>query len=432
MGLEAATFIHQLNPANPVGAVDPKAQGDDHIRMIKATLQATFPNITGAVTVTLAQLNQWAGLAGNYNWSGQHRHLDGVVGAPAFSFVSDTNSGMYSNGADQLGFATAGVLRFNVSTTEIVSRLKVLSIDGTVGAPSYSFESDTNTGMYRHGAGQIGFVAGGVTGLRVHSTFVYAPVQMIGADGTVGAPQYAFNADLDTGMYRENPNEVRFAAGGVLSFLYDTVRFRPVLPVQGVDGVVGTPSYSFINDQDTGIYLSSTGVMQLAAGGVNALSITDPGATGMPVRIAVGQFGAADGTVGAPAISFVSDPNTGIYKFGSDVLGFSEGGTGYRVGFRSVPRSTTATTLAITDIGKCVAVSAAINIPASVFSAGDCLSIYNDSAASVNITTSAGTLRLAGTTTTGTRTLAARGMATLWFNVGGATPEVIASGPGVS
>lgn len=427
MGLEAATFIHQLNPANPVGAVDPKAQGDDHIRMIKATLQATFPNITGAVTVTLAQLNQWAGLAGNYNWSGQHRHLDGVVGAPAFSFVSDTNSGMYSNGADQLGFATAGILRFNVSTTEIVSRLKVLGVDGAVGTPSYSFESDTNTGMYRHGASQIGFVAGGVTGLRVHSTFVYAPVQMIGADGTVGAPQYAFNADSDTGMYRENANEVRFAAGGVLSFLYDTSRFRPLLPIQGTDGNVGTPSYSFIGDPDTGWYWNSSGNIRYSSNGVVRFDISNT--QFRPVGIPILPD---DGSAGAPIYSFSNDPDTGIYRPSADVCGFAEGGTGYRVGFRSVPRSTTATTLVINDIGRCVAVSAAINIPASVFSAGDCLSIYNDSAASVNITISAGTLRLAGTTTTGTRALAARGMATLWFNVGGATPEVIASGPGVS
>ena len=105
---------------------------------------------------------------------------------------------------------------------------------------------------------------------------------------------------------------------------------------------------------------------------------------------------------------------------------------GVSLGWLQVPRSTTVTTLAIGDVGKCVAITAAINIPASVFTAGDALSIYNDSAGSLNITISAGTLRLAGTTTTGTRALAARGLATLWFNVGGATPEVICTGPGVS
>ena len=57
MGLESATYISGLNSANPVHADDDVAQGDDHIRLIKSTLLATFPNITGAVTPTHTQLN---------------------------------------------------------------------------------------------------------------------------------------------------------------------------------------------------------------------------------------------------------------------------------------------------------------------------------------------------------------------------------------
>lgn len=57
MGLETAPFINSLNAANPVGGTDTKSQGDDHIRLIKAAIKATFPNITGAVTLTQAQLN---------------------------------------------------------------------------------------------------------------------------------------------------------------------------------------------------------------------------------------------------------------------------------------------------------------------------------------------------------------------------------------
>ena len=63
MGLEAATYIHQLVTTNPIGASDPKEQGDDHLRLIKQTIQNTFPAITGPVTVTQAQLNS-AGSSG--------------------------------------------------------------------------------------------------------------------------------------------------------------------------------------------------------------------------------------------------------------------------------------------------------------------------------------------------------------------------------
>lgn len=57
MALETATYIHELNAANPTGA-DQKLQGDDHIRLVKDTLQNTFPNLTGAVSATQDDLNK--------------------------------------------------------------------------------------------------------------------------------------------------------------------------------------------------------------------------------------------------------------------------------------------------------------------------------------------------------------------------------------
>jgi microcystin-dependent protein len=56
MALESASYINQLNSANPA-PTDLLAQGDDHIRLIKAVLQATFPNIDGPVTVDQDALN---------------------------------------------------------------------------------------------------------------------------------------------------------------------------------------------------------------------------------------------------------------------------------------------------------------------------------------------------------------------------------------
>ena len=56
MPLETATYINQLDSANPLGS-DPIAAGDDHIRLIKSAVKATFPNITGPVNLTQAQIN---------------------------------------------------------------------------------------------------------------------------------------------------------------------------------------------------------------------------------------------------------------------------------------------------------------------------------------------------------------------------------------
>lgn len=46
MGLETAVYLASLNSNNPAFN-DPKAQGDDHLRLIKASLQATFPDLAG-------------------------------------------------------------------------------------------------------------------------------------------------------------------------------------------------------------------------------------------------------------------------------------------------------------------------------------------------------------------------------------------------
>lgn len=103
---------------------------------------------------------------------------------------------------------------------------------------------------------------------------------------------------------------------------------------------------------------------------------------------------------------------------------------GVAVGYRSIPRSTTSGTATTADVGKCIAVSAGITIPNATFAAGDAISIYNDSASAVTITQGASlTLRQGGTTNTGNRTLAPRGMATVWFN---SASEAVITGAGVS
>lgn len=64
MALETGSFISSLVSSNPVGATDPKSQGDDHLRFIKAKLLETFPNITGAVTASHTELNLVTGATG--------------------------------------------------------------------------------------------------------------------------------------------------------------------------------------------------------------------------------------------------------------------------------------------------------------------------------------------------------------------------------
>lgn len=56
MGLETGTYINSLNSANPA-ATDALSQADEHLRLLKSTVKATFPSVTGAITGTHTAIN---------------------------------------------------------------------------------------------------------------------------------------------------------------------------------------------------------------------------------------------------------------------------------------------------------------------------------------------------------------------------------------
>lgn len=55
--------------------------------------------------------------------SGTIQSADGTVSAPGVTFTSDTNTGLYSIAGDNIGIATNGTKRFDISTTGITSTL---------------------------------------------------------------------------------------------------------------------------------------------------------------------------------------------------------------------------------------------------------------------------------------------------------------------
>jgi hypothetical protein len=103
---------------------------------------------------------------------------------------------------------------------------------------------------------------------------------------------------------------------------------------------------------------------------------------------------------------------------------------------RAAPIQTKASAyvLVATDAGQTIYIATGgVTINASILSAGDMVTIVNNSATAQTITAGASvTFRLAGTATTGNRTLSQYGMATFLCVVGGATPTYHCSGAGLS
>jgi hypothetical protein len=87
---------------------------------------------------------------------------------------------------------------------------------------------------------------------------------------------------------------------------------------------------------------------------------------------------------------------------------------------RNIPLQTKSApyTLVATDTGQCITTNSGVTVPASIFAANNVVTIYNNSGASITITQGGGlTLQFAGqsTSTTGNRTLALYGIATVLF-----------------
>lgn len=159
-------------------------------------------------------------------------------------------------------------------------------------------------------------------------------------------------------------------------------------------------------DWSTGLAAGSTGIAFIGYNGTTKSAGKFDGGTTAPSNTTRLNY---DGNLYANTFYASSTSSWGT---NSTVLSTTE----YTDRLLSIPISSTTTTAVLTDKGKCIVITAGLTIPASVFAAGDIVSLYNNSAADLTITQGSGlTLRKSGSTTTGNLVLPLRGIASIWF-----------------
>jgi hypothetical protein len=137
---------------------------------------------------------------------------------PTYAFYGDPDTGIYSDSADVLKFSTGGTLRVSMDSTSVTADVPFYALDGTSGSPSFSFQSQSNTGFYYRGANQVGYSSNGTarwyadSNLIASETATGARIRM--SAGAVGAPTYSFDGDSDTGLFSDTANTLQFAVGG--------------------------------------------------------------------------------------------------------------------------------------------------------------------------------------------------------------------------
>jgi hypothetical protein len=105
----------------------------------------------------------------------------GSVSAPGIAFTGDSNTGIYSSTADNVSLVTGGAARATASSTglavtgaltassTVTASGVVLGPAGSVSAPSFSFSTDTNSGLYSGGSDIVRIATGGTDRVTVAS-----------------------------------------------------------------------------------------------------------------------------------------------------------------------------------------------------------------------------------------------------------------------
>ena len=142
----------------------------------------------------------------------------------------------------------------------------------------------------------------------------------------------------------------------------------------------------------------------VSGAGINAYLASPPAIGG--TAAAAGSFTTVAASGAVTAVGAVSSSAAAV----SDLVG----------NVRNIPQLTKSApyTLVATDNGQCIVTNSGVTVPASIFAANNVVTIYNNSGSSITITQgSSMTLQFAGqsTSTTGNRTLALYGIATVLF-----------------
>jgi len=296
-----------------------------------ATAIATKANSADVYTQTAAN-NAFVDVAGDT--------MTGALGLTQIMAPADTTDKLYNVGGSlffggvQLGASSldkdaindAGTLGFDWLDSEVADALTIAG--GSVNNDSFSAygdltaESKIGTGSTQVAAGDhdhmLQSLGGAVTDAQVPDTITIN-------GGTVNNNSFSAVSDL-TAESAIGTGAGQVAAGNhdhMLQNLSGTATDSQIAnALTIVGGSVNNDSFSALSDlmAETAI---GTGSGQVAAGdhghALSALSgsVTD---AQVPDNITINGVDAADDTVGAPAITYANDPNTGIHRPGADQL----------------------------------------------------------------------------------------------------------------
>lgn len=303
--------------------------------------------ISGAKTFSTAIVGSLTGNASTATTLQTARTL--TIGSTGKSF---NGSGNVTWSLAEIGAQAAGNY-VTTDTTQTITAAKTMSgvltmsgvqfraHGGTAALPGITFGADTDTGFTNPAANVLALSTTGAERLRVTSagnlliattTDNGDKLQVSGdstlsrvkvGDGSVTAPSIAFSADTNTGFYRVGAETIGVTTSGSLSMTFANGSVTSAVPFMLQNGSTTAPSLTFAADTNTGMYLSAANQLSITTGGSEAFRAL----AGGDVYVFGRTMGVSGGTAAAPAFTWTSDTDTGMYRVSSNVIGFSTGGT---------------------------------------------------------------------------------------------------------
>lgn len=207
MPVEGATYISQLDATLPAGN-QPRSEGDNHLRLLKSVLKATFPNVTGPVSATHTVLNGLNDRVATLEGKALQTAADGTY---SFSDKLLTNVG-YPTAIGKQGASTKWVSDYLLGVmSSVFYPVGSLYITLNPGNPSLYFGFGT---WVAYGTGYALVSAGtGTDGLGVSQNFpantVVGEYRHTLTTGEIPAHQHGMTNNLN------NNNTAVQAGGGV-------------------------------------------------------------------------------------------------------------------------------------------------------------------------------------------------------------------------
>ncbi len=157
---------------------------------------------------------------------------DGTVGNPSVDFVLDNDTGFYRAGSGITNYTSNGVNTVTLGTGGVTATRVFATSLGTQAAPSFSFSTETNTGIYNIGAGTIAMTVSGSRKCQLTtSAFEMQSHPFRYSNGSAATPSSSFTSATDSGFYYISATALGMSVGGVLRTTFSTSQITCTLPI---------------------------------------------------------------------------------------------------------------------------------------------------------------------------------------------------------